>query len=434
MDRDLLTTLRTAVDANWQRQLQWLQTLVRFQSLRGNETPCQEWLAKEFKARDWTVDCYTLADVAIDQYPHYAPLLGADPAQSVQVVATLRPSSDPTSAGAKSLILQGHVDVVPTGPEPMWTVSPFSGEIRGDWLYGRGAQDMKMGISAMVFALDAIRVAGLELGAPVYLQTVTEEESTGNGALSTLARGYKADACLIAEPTANTITRAQCGALWFKVRVQARAVHVQDMPPGSGAISAAFSLITQLQLRLVRRLNDEAKRHKWFRDVPEPIKFNPGMIRGGDWASSTAAWCDVDCRIGLLPGTPVVEIQQAVADELASQAAADPLLAANPPQIIWNGFLAEGAVLEPGSDAERALGDAHRQVFGTEMQPRLSTAVNDTRYYNLYQNIPALCYGPAGEGLHGFDERANLSNLRQTTLVIAAFVANWCGARSKRAP
>ena len=90
-------------------------------------------------------------------------------------------------------------------------------------------------------------------------------------------------------------------------------------------------------------------------------------------------------------------------------------------------------MLEPGSEAERVLAAAHRQVFGAEMEARCSTAVNDTRFYGLYRSqgwrMPALCYGPRGENHHGFDERAHLDTLRRTTLAIAAFAADWCGVR-----
>ena len=75
-------------------------------------------------------------------------------------------------------------------------------------------------MSAAVFALDAIRAAGLEPTADSTVQSVTEEECTGNGALSTLARGYRADAVLIPEPTGAPITRAHVGVMWFRVRVR----------------------------------------------------------------------------------------------------------------------------------------------------------------------------------------------------------------------
>jgi acetylornithine deacetylase len=55
--------------------------------------------------------------------------------------------------------------------------------------------------------------------------------------------------------------------------------------------------------------------------------------------------------------------------------------------------------------------------------------VNDTRYYGLYFDIPALCYGPLGEGAHGFDERTDLDFLKTTTLAIAGFIADWCGLK-----
>ena len=86
-------------------------------------------------------------------------------------------------------------------------------------------------------------------------------------------------------------------------------------------------------------------------------------------------------------------------------------------------------MLEPGSDAERTLAAVHGQVFGAAMAEQRSTAVNDTRFYGLYHGMPAFCYGPRGENVHGFDECGHLDTLRQVTLSIAAFVTDWCGVR-----
>ena len=163
--------------------------------------------------------------------------------------------------------------------------------------------------------------------------------------------------------------------------------------------------------------------------MESPLKFNPGIIRGGDWASSTPAWCEVDCRIGLLPGTDVAEARAAVERCVAEAAKGDNFLANNPPSVTWHGFLADGYVLEPGTEAEAVLAAAHAQVFGEQMPARITTAVNDTRFYGLYFGIPGLCYGPKGEGAHAFDERTDLAHLKQTTLAIAAFIADWCGTR-----
>jgi acetylornithine deacetylase len=332
--------------------------------------------------------------------------------------------------GGRSLIIQGHVDVVPTGPAALWTHKPFDPVQRDSWLYGRGAGDMKQGVSAMVFALDALGEAGLEVCGDVYVQSVTEEECTGNGALSTLARGYRADAVLIPEPTDGTITRAHVGVMWFRLRVRGVPVHVARAQAGSNAIMSAFHLIQALQAHTAE-LNAAARRDPWFGGMADPIKFNPGVIRGGDWASSTPAWCEVDCRIGLMPGTSLESAREGVERCVRAAAGSDGFLANNPPEVIWNGFQADGYVLEPGSEAERVLAGAHRAVFGVEMEERRSTAVNDTRFYGLYHRMPALCYGPRGENHHGFDERAHLPTLKETTVAIACFVADWCGVRGR---
>lgn len=106
---------------------------------------------------------------------------------------------------------------------------------------------------------------------------------------------------------------------------------------------------------------------------------------------------------------------------------ADDFLSDNPAELVWSGFQADPAVCEPGSEAEAALSAAHHSVFQAPMQERLSTAVNDTRYYRVDYGIPALCYGPYGIGPHAFNERVELDSLRKTTQSIALFVANWCG-------
>jgi acetylornithine deacetylase len=349
-------------------------------------------------------------------------MVDVDPSGSIQVVATHR-AKNPTG---RSLIIQGHIDVVPEGPVEMWTHPPYAATIRDGWLYGRGANDMKAGVSCMVFAMEALRAAGLQPAADVYLQTVTEEESTGNGALSTLLRGYRADAVIIPEPTHHTITRTHTGTIWFRLRVQGVPVHVAVAQDGSNAIMSAYHLINALNAH-TKALNEAAKTDKWYSVIRDPIKFNPGIIRGGDWASSTPSWCEVDCRIGLLPSTDVKDAMAAVEAAVKAATAGDNFLANNPPEIIWHGFQADGFVLEPGSTAEAVLNAAHTEVHGKPMEDRRTTAVNDTRYYGRYFNIPALCYGPAGEGNHGFDERTSLADLRQCTLTMAKFIADWCG-------
>ncbi len=142
----------------------------------------------------------------IADHPGFSPI-AHDYDQAINVVATHRPRQQT----GRSLILNGHVDVVPTGPKTLWDAPPFEPHRDGDWLYGRGAGDMKAGLAANLFALDALARAGFQPAAPVYVQSVTEEECTGNGALSALVRGYQADAAIIPEPVGEGLGPGQCG-------------------------------------------------------------------------------------------------------------------------------------------------------------------------------------------------------------------------------
>jgi len=414
--------LEAAVAKNWEKQVAFLADLVRFPSVRGKEGPCQDWIARQFAARGWDVDRYTLSELD-GTHPKWSPVMDTDYSQAVQVVATVRAQQP----GGRSLILQGHVDVVPEGPVEMWQVPAYDPAIRDGWMNGRGANDMKSGVAAMIFAMDAVRDAGLTPRGDIYVQTVTEEECTGNGALSTLCRGYRADACLIPEPTGEAITRGHVGVMWFRLKLRGVPVHVMEAQKGTNAILSAFRIIEELQA-LTARINERARSHPVFKAVENPVKFNPGKIRGGDWASSTPAWCEVDCRIGLLPGTPLAEARAEVEAAVAAAAKSDAFLANSPPEVIWNGFQADGLYIEPDSEAERVLAAAHTQVFGAPPRVRLSTGVNDTRFYYNDFGIPSICYGAAGFGSHAFDERVDLESVKRTTLSIAAFITDWCGA------
>jgi acetylornithine deacetylase len=210
--------LAAAIDANWERQLDWLRRLVSFPSTRGEEAPCQDWLARDFSARGWTVDRYTLADVAMDHLPGFSPVMDADYARAVQVVASLRA---PRGEG-RSLIMQGHVDVVPTGPADMWATPPFAPTVKDGRMYGRGANDMKSGVCAMVFALDALRSAGYLPGSDVYVQTVTGRyygiPSLAYGATGSGSHGFD-EYVELDSIKQVTLTIASFVAEWCGVRV-----------------------------------------------------------------------------------------------------------------------------------------------------------------------------------------------------------------------
>src|SRR5207237_394650 len=134
------------------------------------------------------------------------------------------------TGNGKSLILSGHIDTVPAGSEP-WTRNPFSGEIEGNHLYGRGSNDMKAGVATNLFVTEIIAELGVELAGDLTVETVVDEEFGGvNGTLAGRLAGYVADAAIISEPTALRICPAQRGG---------RTVDITFRAPNKGILGAA---------------------------------------------------------------------------------------------------------------------------------------------------------------------------------------------------
>lgn len=421
IDETLRQKIIASVKRGFHDQVAFTQALIRFPSIRGAEHTVQDFMFRAMRERGLEVDRFAMDEAAISSHVGGAPVT-TEHSRAPILVGIHRPADET----GRSLILQGHVDVVPTGPVDMWTHPPFDPVIDGDWLFGRGGADMKAGHAANLFCLDALRRIGLEPAATVYVQSVVEEESTGNGALMTHLRGYRADAVLIPEPEEEKLVRANVGVLWFDVEVRGLPVHVREMGAGANAIDAAYRVIGELR-RLEAEFNTRKTGRPHFEDDPHPINLNIGRIEGGDWASSVPAWCRVSCRLALYPGTTAEDARREVEGWLSAFARRDPYLANNPPAVRWTGFNAEGYVLEPGSDAEACLAAAHEAATGKPLQSFMTAGYLDARVYALYDRVPTLCYGPISENIHGFDERVSLASLERITIAMALFVADWCG-------
>ncbi|QCK86899.1 ArgE/DapE family deacylase [Phreatobacter aquaticus] len=421
LDEALAAKILKAVDDGFEAQIEYTKTLVRYPSRRGEEHAVQDFIFQEMRRRGLTMERFAMDEEAIKRHPGGSPFSDTHSKAPI-VVGIHRPKAET----GRSLIMQGHIDVVPEGPEAMWTSPPYEPRIDGDWFYGRGAGDMKAGHGSMLAVLDAFKAIGMQPASTIYVQSVVEEESTGNGALQCHLRGYKADAAIIPEPSGGKVTRANVGVVWFQIDVAGFPVHVREAGNGQNAIEAAFGVIRKLR-ELEAQWNEKAKDDAWFKDQAHPINLNVGKIKGGDWASSVPAWCTVDCRIAIYPGEKPETMMRAIEDAVARATREDRFLANNPPRVTWNGFTTEGYVLEPGSEAEAVLARAHERATGETLLPQLIPAYLDGRVYALFDKIPTLNYGPYCELSHGFDERFSIASLKKSTGAMALFVAEWCG-------
>lgn len=423
MDTDQSRRLLEAVDIGFDQQIRFLADLTRLPSLRGEESTAQDFMARAYSERGLDVDRWRIDVDRIRHLPGFSPV-AVSYENAFNVVGTYRAKPAPGQKAGRSLILNGHIDVVPTGPLDMWSTPPFVPTIRNGWMYGRGAGDMKAGLVANLFALDAVARAGLLPAGDVYLQSVIEEECTGNGALACLERGYRGDAVIIPEPMAEDLLTAQVGVVWFQVKVRGRPTHVAVAGTGANAIEACYPLIQALH-RLEHEWNERG--HPAYSGHAHPINFVVSKIEGGDWTSSVPAWCTFDMRISLFPGMELDTVRAQVEACIAAAAATDPFLSQHPPQVVYHGFMADGWELPLGSEAQAVLAQCHGTVTGNPLGTVASTATTDARFFGLYAGIPALVYGPKAESAHGFDERVEIESIRRVTKTIALFIAQWCG-------
>ena len=190
------------------------------------------------------------------------------------------------AGGGRSLILNGHVDVVPAGDASAWPHDPWGGELDGDRLWGRGACDMKGGIACGIVALRALQELGVRLAGDVVFQSVVDEETGGPGTRAALARGHVADAAIVLEPTAREIVTVEGGLEWVRVVVRGRTGHsaIRYRSVHAGGRGEAVSAIEKAVklLAAVGELERHWAVHKVHPLMPRGITtINPGVIAGG---------------------------------------------------------------------------------------------------------------------------------------------------------
>jgi acetylornithine deacetylase len=402
-----------------------LARLVRHRSTLGQEQSCLGEMEAAFRSiglSPWRVrvDSSALAD-----HPGFSPPLigyeGRDP-----VVAVHRPRNKI----GRSLMLQGHVDVVPEGAADLWLTPPFEPSIRDGRMYGRGTADMKAGLAASVTALRALFLLGLQPAAELQMAAVIEEECTGNGALAVMLALEKPDACLIPEPGPgySALYTAEVGVVWAWVTVTGRPAHVREMHMGVNAIEAA-TVIAAAFKGYEETMNANEHRHPVFVSHNHPINVNFGTIEGGDWNSSVPTRARIGMRVGVMPGHSCRHVARDIERRVA-ETAADPRLRGTTIRTEFKGFMADGCVFPADQAISRAVAAAHGEVTGEELRHYASPGLTDARFYALYQGTEATCYGPDSDSIHGIDESVGLQSVADVTAALALTIAEWCGLES----
>ncbi|MGO9823462.1 MAG: M20/M25/M40 family metallo-hydrolase [Solirubrobacteraceae bacterium] len=396
------------------------------------EAALQAYLADRLQAVGGEVDLWQPDDAAMQGRPLVPP--GLDFAGRPQLIATRR-----GGGGGRSLVFNGHIDVVSAQPLDAWTSDPFAAEVRDGNLYGRGSCDMKGGIAAMVFAFESL--ADIELAGDLLVATNTDEESSGAGGTALVDHGLRADAAIVTEPT-NFKTWIACrGSEYGVIKVPGRPGHAEVRQPDwrrGGAVNAIEKAGVVLDAIASLRREWAARDGLEHPFLSRPALV-PTMARSGEWPVTYPAQCDLTIAVMYVPAQADAtgwgsDVRREVEAWIARESAqADDWLAAHPPVIEWWA----NSVMPFATDSSEPI---VAELAGAGADLGLSGGLGgldswyDGATLSQLAGIPAVGYGPPGfdaDGVsiaHMVDEYVPVDGLVRCAQALAVTAMRFCGS------
>ena len=381
------------------------QELVRLPTLGGTEAELegQEWVADQWRRLGLDVEVW-------DEDPAELRAVLGYPGEEVERrVVRCAVARWPGTGGGRSLLLNGHVDVVPTGDLSQWSVDPWSGAIVDGDLWGRGSCDMKAGLVVNLAAVAALMEAGVRPAGDVVLQSVVGEEDGGVGTFATLRRGHRADAGIVTEPTAGKVVVANAGALTFRLVVHGKNAHGSVRYEGVSAVERFVPVLNALQELEAKRNVDP---DPLIADREIPYCLSIGTVRAGEWASTVPDRLVAEGRLGVILDE----------DPEVARAQLEDALAGLDVEVEWvGGQFASGRLPagHPILDVVQAAAGAPTPVaaapYGSDL--RLLAAAG----------VPTLHVGPGDVKLaHAPDERVPVADIERYVDLLAGVIVRWC--------
>ncbi len=408
-----------AIDPAW--ALDRLVELIGIPSITGSaaESDAQHRLAGYFGPLGLDTDLWAIDLLEAKSHPDF-PGLEAPRTEAWGLVGTTGSDDGPT------LILNGHIDVVPPGDPSLWSGEPFHPRVEGDVVHGRGACDMKAGVAAALTAVKALQDSGVRLAGKLSLQSVVGEEDGGLGAWATLRRGHHGDAAVILEPTSGTVHTANAGALTFRIEVTGRAAHGATRELGVSAFEAFWPIHLALRELEAERNADTDLR---LRGHDLPYALSIGTVHTGDWPSSVPDRLVAEGRYGVAIGEPSAAARKILEDRVVEACEKDPWLADHPATVTWSGGQFGSGTLPPGHPLLRWVQSAAADIRGVSPPEAAAAYGSDLRLYAA-EDIPTVHFGPGDVRLaHSPREQVELSDVVSTARAVALLIVRTCGVR-----
>ena len=317
--------------------------------------------------------------------------------------------------GGRTLIFNGHLDVVPAGDPSQWKYPPFQGKLCKGRIYGRGASDMKSGIASFIHALSMIDRSEISLhqGA-VILHLVSDEESHGHQGMDFLTQkgGIQGDAALVGEPTDLHPVIAHKGALWLRISTFGKSAHSAKPHLGVNAI--------EKMIKLMDRLNSLTLGGE------HPLLGKPtlsiGTIQGGTKINVVPDRCEIEVDRRMLPGEKKKEVLGEMKEILDSLQSQDSLFQYRMEEIDY----AEPSEVDPEEEIVRVGVEAIQEVLGKKPPLRAFSGFTDSRFYINQCHIPTLVFGPGDTNqIHTTDESVEVEALVHAAHIYGLILINY---------
>jgi len=417
----------TWIRNNQDKLVKFIQDLVRIPSVSGEEEEIQKFIYKKLTELELNPKLI---------YPDIEALRKSNDFFETTSFTKYGYKDRPNVAGilkgtgnGRSICLSGHVDVVSPEPVEHWSRNPWSGEVDGDFIYGRGAGDMKAGVASIIFALQALKETKTQLKGDVFIETTIDEEDGGiGGNLYMRLTQPKTDAAIIPEPGGYAISIASAGVMYFRVIVTGVPAHAATAHYGVNAIVKMVPIIEALtSLNIERQKTISYK----YAEVDPSMKgkattLNIGVIKAGDWPSTVPALCILECRIGFPPGETREMVMSQIERTIQNIANKDRWLKDNPPKIEWFGWKARPHEQNPEDPFVQLIDKKIQEFSGIKPIYIGGSSGLDARFF-VYNSIPAVSFGPLAEKIHSIDERVSIKSTVKTTEIIIGTIMDWCG-------
>jgi acetylornithine deacetylase len=408
-----------------------LRELLRIPSVTGREAEAQRWLGEQMRAAGLDVDLWV---IDVEELRSRNDFPGMEVERSGHEALGLVGSwqfGEASKGTGKRLLFNGHIDVVPEGNHANWSHDPWGGEQDSEYIYGRGACDMKGGLLAAFYAIKAIKASGIPLRGSLHMQSVIGEEDGGLGTFATLLRGHTGDAAIICEPTRLNLIPAQAGALTFTVRVPGKSAHASVRLEGVSTLEKYLDIHREL-LQLESERN-RAVQHPLLGKLDLPYPLSIGRLQAGNWSSTVPEALFCEGRIGVAMGEKSQEVREMFERTLHALSAADPWLREHPLEIGWTGGQFESGEIPRDHELVRLCGQCMSDLSGVEQEIEGAPYGSDLRLLVNMGDIPALLFGPGDVRVaHMPDERVRISEIVQAARAYILAAVRYLGVESEQ--